>query len=182
MTAVKDAMLYVIYRGIRGKTHLHKAIWFAEVESYTERRERITDALFIRQKYGPMISTFDRDIEALKKNGFISESQDDDDGYTPVNYQSHVTEPLIRDADKKYIDEVLGWVNSSTAKYLSDLTHTRYYSLWEHLKDGDPMPVEAVVDNTIPPTPTQLQWAEKILRDFNSKYGTATDKLVELRL
>jgi hypothetical protein len=128
-----------------GATKLYKVLWFADARRFVLTNRSITNATYIREKYGP-----------VPKHAMIARAQLEKDGAIQVRKDGQLTritaryEPDTSLFSKEELATVDYWIQhidkEHTAQSISEESHD--YA-WEIAKTGEELPLFAVLANRI---------------------------------
>ena len=140
------------------KTHIHKILYFFEGFTFLMFGKPSLGIEFKKHLYGPMSPQVEK---ILKKPELF---------YTP-----HACEDLTA-LEVETLSIIFTSFYSKPAKYLSDITHRRYYS---SKRFGEKMSPLGVLEFFVrKPTKGDIEWAEEELRAFRK--GEKSPTLIEL--
>lgn len=153
---------YIIARSVPdklGATKLNKILWFADIEFY-RRHGRSMSGLthYVRMPRGPVPHGIDKTILSLKSSGKIFERETRVYSYTRREFV-WLQDPDLAQFTAEEIDvlnELIDLICEHTADGISEITHD---ALWQELRDGELMPIQAgsVISKT--PDEKHLEWA-----------------------
>jgi hypothetical protein len=128
-----------------GATKLYKVLWFADARQFVLTKKPITDAVYIREKYGP-----------VPKHGMIAREQLEDEGAIKTTKEGLLTRivalrrPDVSMFSADELKTVDYWIEhidrDHTAKSISAESHD--YA-WNIAKMGEPLPLYAILANRI---------------------------------
>jgi antitoxin SocA-like protein len=128
-----------------GATKLYKVLWFADARQFVLTKKPITDAVYIREKYGP-----------VPKDAMIARRELERERAIKVSKEGTLTrivalsEPDVSIFSADEIKSVDYWIEhidkEHTAKSISDQSHD--YA-WDIAKMGEELPLVAVLANRI---------------------------------
>jgi hypothetical protein len=128
-----------------GATKLYKVLWFADARQFVLTKKSITNAVYIREKYGPVPKYGKLAREQLQKEGAIRISQED-----KLTRIVALKPPDVSIFSKDELETVNYWIEHidrhHTAKSISDESHDYAWSIAEL---GEELPLHAILANRI---------------------------------
>jgi hypothetical protein len=128
-----------------GTTKLYKVLWFADARQFVLTKKSITNAVFIREKYGPVPKHGIPAREQLEKEGAIKTSKE---GRMTRIVALRPPDVSIFSADE--LKTVNYWIDhidkGHTAQSISEQSHD--YA-WDIAKMGEELPLYAILANRI---------------------------------
>jgi len=128
-----------------GATKLYKVLWFADARQFVLTKKSITDAVYIRQKYGPVPKYGKLARDQLEKEGAIRISQED--RLTRIVALKPPDTSIFSNEELKAVDYWIEHIDRDhTAKSISDESHDYAWSIAEL---GEELPLHAILANRI---------------------------------
>jgi len=140
---LQEAILYIASRcdGARnlGTTKLYKILFFAEAESYRNRRTTITNDPYVKRKYGPAPKRGIAEIAALEARGdLVMDTVGIGGSYemiSPIALRDANTSLFARE-ELAYLDYAIANYSRFSATALSKMTHEMPIWRWAHLNEN----------------------------------------------
>lgn len=127
-----------------GATKLNKILWYVDAFTYRQTGSPVTEAIYVKNKYGPVPDNIKSVLHTLKKGNKISITSQKA-RYKPRLYKS-LKEPDVKTfsaEDLGLADYVIKEITENyTAKSISDLTHD---AVWKAAVRGEKIPYFAVL-------------------------------------
>ncbi len=144
-----------------GSTKLNKVLWFADARAYMLRREPITGATYVREKFGPVPREMMPIRSELIEEGNVRQTRERFYNQEAIRL-SAVRPPDMSIFTEQERREVDYWIKhiaeDHTAKSISDLTHDDIS--WEIAALGEELPYHAIfAARTRRPKGRELEWA-----------------------
>jgi hypothetical protein len=128
-----------------GATKLYKVLWFADARQFVLTKKSITDAVYIRQKYGPVPKYGKLARDQLEKEGAIRISQED--RLTRIVALRAPDTSMFSNEELKTVDYWIEHIDRDhSAKSISDESHDYAWSIAEL---GEELPLHAILANRI---------------------------------
>jgi hypothetical protein len=128
-----------------GATKLYKVLWFADARQFVLTKKSITDAIYIREKYGPVPKHGKLARDLLEKEGAIRISQED--RLVRIVALRPPDTSIFSNDELKTVDYWIEHIDRDhTAKSISDETHDYAWSIAEL---GEELPLHAILANRI---------------------------------
>jgi Protein of unknown function (DUF4065) len=146
---LKRLIHYVAWRAGKrdwfGTTKLYKVLWFADAREFVLTKRSITDAVYIREKYGPVPKFGILAREQLEREGAIKTSKEG-----PMMRIVALRAPDVSIFSKNELKTVDYWIEhidkEHTAQSISEQSHD--YA-WDIAKMGEEIPLYAILANRI---------------------------------
>lgn len=162
----KNLVHYVIWKTSGkdgfGATKLYKVLWFAEARAYVIRRQPIANAVYIKQKYGPVPEMGTLIRNELERDGLISQKKTNRGKYEEWVFRCLVppVTGLLSETEKMDVDYWIKHIDlDHTASSISDFSHDHG---WEIAKMGEVLPLHAILSERFrEPNDQELDAARK---------------------
>lgn len=119
---LKNLLLYIMSKVI-GKTKIYKALFFIDAISYNNSAQSITGLEYIKLDHGPVPHNLDFYINKLINDNVLEETIDIISQYEIYKYKVKIDIDTSL-FDKTFVDNIINYINSKTARELSDYTHS----------------------------------------------------------
>lgn len=165
---LSEAIVYVAERmaddpGGQGAVKLNKILWWADFESFRERRRSVTGAVYQKLNEGPAPVRLLPTRERLLRAGAIEMKGRDRGAGSPekVLITRRPPEPIFDEEDLRYLERALERFHGMTGKECSDFSH-RASAGWQTVNKGEVIPYETSIIDTSPPSEADLAWARSV--------------------
>lgn len=154
-----ELLLYIIDRvespADLGPVKLQKTVWFADLAHFADYGRSIAGASYVRAPQGPICPWVDEVLRGLESDGSLAERRSTVFGRAQRQFFSLRRPKLdfFSGAEISAVERALDFVLPLSARQISDLSHS---DVWQHLSNGDPIPLEVVFSDQRPDGTTLL--------------------------
>ena len=144
-----------------GATRLNKILWYSDAIAYQVRGKPITNATYIKLKYGPAPKHVLPTLNELRDDGKIV-IKDGQYEFDPRKFISMISpnDGVFSEEEKHIITTVVDFVLQRTASEISEASHD---VIWKAAKEGEEIPLYATLAS-VPGLITEedIRWANGI--------------------
>lgn len=145
-----------------GATKLNKVLWLADLFSFVEFGEPITNSQYIKLERGPVPNKILPILRELEAEGAVSISKQPFHGYVQTQYRANpsVEPDFLSREQKALVDDVIRQVcENHSATSISDLSHTEIWKLADDKEEIPHYAVFSVVPGEI--RKADIEWAKQ---------------------
>lgn len=163
-----EAIIYVAERmvddpGGQGAVKLNKILWWADFESFRERRRSVTGAVYQKLKEGPAPVRLVPTRKKLLTSGAVEMHERDRGAQSPekVVIVRRQAEAVFDQEDRRFLGRALEKFHGMTGKECSDFSH-RASAGWQTVKYHEIIPYETALVYTRPLTEEDIAWGREV--------------------
>lgn len=149
-----------------GMVKLFKALWFFEAKRYSIAREKFSNAVYVRDSFGPRPKLAYQLLASLEADGRIQRYKEPHYSFSLERARS-VRPPapgLLNAEQARDLDFWIDYIDGKTAGEISEETHD--YG-WEIAKQGEELPLFAFLAHRLrEPDAEEMEWAKQNARDL----------------
>ena len=143
-----------------GAVKLNKILWLADLSAFYDFGHPITDARYIKRKFGPVPAPIMPVLHELEAEGVLTVSESVHYGKQKKEYLVHVptSGDFLPPEELNIVDETINHVcDDHTAKSVSDASHDH---IWMAAEDGEEIPHFTVFAKQGRITDSERAWAQ----------------------
>jgi hypothetical protein len=143
-----------------GAVKLNKILWLAEISAFYRLGNPITQARYIKRKFGPVPAPIMRTLRELDQDGVLSVRDASHYGLQKKEYIVYIpaTEDFLSLEEAAIVKEMVDYVcDEHTAASVSEATHDH---VWKAAEDGEEIPHYTVFANAGKITDEDRGWAK----------------------
>ena len=163
-----EAIIYVAERmaddpGGQGAVKLNKILWWADFESFRERRRSVTGAVYQKLNEGPAPVRLLPIRKNLLRSGAVEMKERDRGARSPekVLIARRSPEPIFDTEDLRFLERALEKFRGMTGKECSDFSH-RASAGWQTVNNQEVIPYETSLVYTRPLTEEEIAWGRGV--------------------
>ena len=149
-----------------GAVKLNKILWFADVIAYAEGGASLTNARYVKQKFGPVPKAILPVLRELQRAGRLRIEEVEYYGHQKRQYvaQRKPSMSLFKKHEIEKVDEIIEAITQShTANSISDFTHD---DIWKLANMGEEIPLHAMLASKLGEvTEADVQCARERMRE-----------------
>lgn len=149
-----------------GAIKLNKICWLADFGAFYATDQSITDARYVRRKFGPVPSAIQQVLQELKLEGALSIYEVEFHGHSKREFISLKPPNMSRFTDRElsYVDLATQFVcEKHTASSISDASHDH---IWKAAADGEEIPYFTMFAKPGKITEHELEWAAQAIQSL----------------